>query len=189
MLTSRFGALLRNSKWDQHVPTPVRHKICAIGSARQSDCHPGGEIPWRSHPTTTRSPDINSRGSSTSTNYCHSSTGSMTSAADVTRPATASSTSTTIAALILLFLLNPVLRSFRALQHASLLEQVRRKVGCSRTSLGSLSEAVEILRAAAARGDHRRALGRGPTLPWRGQGLRNYLRTSEPPSLGQRNTW
>jgi Transposase DDE domain len=48
-------------------------------------------------------------------------------------------------ALILLFLFNPVLRSFRALQQASLLEQVRRKVGCSRTSLGSLSEAVEIL--------------------------------------------
>jgi hypothetical protein len=47
-------------------------------------------------------------------------------------------------ALILLFLLNPVLRSFRALQAASLLEQVRRKVGCSRTSLGSLSEAVEV---------------------------------------------
>src|SRR5215468_5708821 len=48
-------------------------------------------------------------------------------------------------ALILLFLLNPVLRSFRALQPASLLEQVRRKVGCSRTSLGSFSEAVAIL--------------------------------------------
>ena len=48
-------------------------------------------------------------------------------------------------ALILLFLLNPVLRSFRALQAASRLEQVRRKVGCSQTSLGSLSEAVEIL--------------------------------------------
>jgi Transposase DDE domain len=47
-------------------------------------------------------------------------------------------------ALILLFLLNPVLRSFRALQQASLLEQVRRKVGGSRTSLGSLSEAVEV---------------------------------------------
>src|ERR1700735_5314159 len=48
-------------------------------------------------------------------------------------------------ALILLFLLNPVLRSFPALHQASLPEQVRRKVGCSRTSLGSLSEAVEIL--------------------------------------------
>jgi hypothetical protein len=47
-------------------------------------------------------------------------------------------------ALILLFLLNPVLRSFRALQQASLLDHVRRKVGCSRTSLGSLSEAIEV---------------------------------------------
>jgi hypothetical protein len=47
-------------------------------------------------------------------------------------------------ALILLSLLNPVLRSFRALQQASLLDQVRRKVGCARTSLGSLSEAVEV---------------------------------------------
>ncbi len=47
-------------------------------------------------------------------------------------------------ALILRFLLNPVLRSFRALQPASLLEQVRRKVGCARTSLRSLSEAVEV---------------------------------------------
>jgi hypothetical protein len=47
-------------------------------------------------------------------------------------------------ALILLSLLNPVLRSFRALQQASLLEQVRRKVGCARTSLGSLSEAIEV---------------------------------------------
>src|ERR1700740_2960535 len=47
-------------------------------------------------------------------------------------------------ALIFLFLLNPVLRSFRALQQASLLESVRRKVGCARTSLGSLSEAVEV---------------------------------------------
>ena len=47
-------------------------------------------------------------------------------------------------ALILLALLNPVLRSVRALQQATLLDHVRRKVGCPRTSLGSLSEAVEI---------------------------------------------
>src|SRR5690348_10752311 len=47
-------------------------------------------------------------------------------------------------AVILLFLLNPVLRSFRALQQATLLEQVRRKLDCPRTSLGSLSEAVEV---------------------------------------------
>ena len=38
-------------------------------------------------------------------------------------------------ALILLFFLNPVLRSFRALQQASLLDQVQRKIGCSATSL------------------------------------------------------
>ena len=97
---------------------------------------------WRSHPTT-RSLDLNSRDSSTSTSYCHSLTDSTTSAASVTKQATANSTSTIIR-LILLFLLNPVLRSFRALQQASLLERVRRKVGCSRTSLGSLSEAVEV---------------------------------------------
>ncbi len=47
-------------------------------------------------------------------------------------------------ALILLSLLNPVLRSFGALQQACTLEHVRRKVGCSRTSMGSLSEAVEV---------------------------------------------
>src|SRR5947209_1214198 len=51
--------------------TPVRHTICAICSARQSDCHPGGDIPWRSQPTTTRSLDVASRGSSTSTTCCH----------------------------------------------------------------------------------------------------------------------
>ncbi len=71
-------------------------------------------------------------------------------------------------ALILLFLLNPVLRSFRALQQASLLEQVRRKVGCSRTSLGSLSEAVEVFDPRAARSDHRRIVGGG--APSRGAG-------------------
>src|SRR4051812_6893206 len=46
---------------------------------------------------------------------------------------------------LILLLLTPVLRSSRASQPASLLEQVRREVGRSRTSLGSLSEAVEIL--------------------------------------------
>jgi Transposase DDE domain len=46
--------------------------------------------------------------------------------------------------LVLLYLFNPVLRSLRALQQASTLENVQRKLGCSRTSLGSLSEAVEV---------------------------------------------
>lgn len=46
--------------------------------------------------------------------------------------------------LVLLYLFNPVLRSLRALQQATTLENVQRKLGCSRVSLGSLSEAVEV---------------------------------------------
>ena len=47
-------------------------------------------------------------------------------------------------ALLLLFLFNPVVRSLRALQQASELKKVQRKLGCSRASLGSLSEATEV---------------------------------------------
>jgi len=46
--------------------------------------------------------------------------------------------------LILLFLFNPCLRSLRALQQASELKNVQRKLGCARTSLGSLSEATDV---------------------------------------------
>jgi len=46
--------------------------------------------------------------------------------------------------LLLLFLFNPVVRSLRALQQASQLRKVQRKLGCQRASLGSLSEAVEV---------------------------------------------
>jgi Transposase DDE domain len=46
--------------------------------------------------------------------------------------------------LVLLSLFNPVVRSLRALQQASELENVQRKLGCSRASLGSLSEAIEV---------------------------------------------
>jgi hypothetical protein len=45
--------------------TSVRHDICAIDSARQSDCHPGGDLPWRSQ-TTARSLDVSSKGKSVS---------------------------------------------------------------------------------------------------------------------------
>lgn len=45
---------------------------------------------------------------------------------------------------VLLFLFNPVLTSLRALQQASTLKNVQRKLGCARASLGSLSEAVEV---------------------------------------------
>jgi hypothetical protein len=46
--------------------------------------------------------------------------------------------------LVLLFLFNPLVRSLRGLQEASQLKQVQRKLGCPRTSLGSLSEAVDV---------------------------------------------
>jgi IS4 transposase len=46
--------------------------------------------------------------------------------------------------LVLLFLFNPVVRSLRALQQASELKKVQRKLGVARTSLGSLSEATEV---------------------------------------------
>jgi hypothetical protein len=46
--------------------------------------------------------------------------------------------------LVLLFLFNPVVRSLRAIQQASTLRNVQRKLGCLRASLGSLSEATEV---------------------------------------------
>lgn len=46
------------------------------------------------------------------------------------------------AALLLLFFFNPSLGSLRALQQASCLDKVQKKLGCRRTSLGSLSAAA-----------------------------------------------
>jgi hypothetical protein len=46
--------------------------------------------------------------------------------------------------LLLLFLFNPVVSSLRALQQASELKKVQRKLGCKRASLGSLSESVAV---------------------------------------------
>jgi len=46
--------------------------------------------------------------------------------------------------LVLLTLFNPVVRSLRALQQASTLRKVQRRLGCPRTSLGSLSEATAV---------------------------------------------
>jgi len=46
--------------------------------------------------------------------------------------------------LLLLALFNPILASPRALQQASELAKVRRKLGCPRTSLGSLSESTQV---------------------------------------------
>src|SRR3954454_4314492 len=44
--------------------------------------------------------------------------------------------------LLLLFFFNPVVKSLRGLQQASELKNVQKKLGCPRTSLGSLSESV-----------------------------------------------
>lgn len=46
--------------------------------------------------------------------------------------------------LMLLFLFNPIVDSLRALQQASELKKVQRKLGVPRASLGSLSEAVQV---------------------------------------------
>jgi hypothetical protein len=46
--------------------------------------------------------------------------------------------------LILLFMFNPVVSSLRAIQQASELKKVQRKLGCKRASLGSLSEASQV---------------------------------------------
>jgi hypothetical protein len=46
--------------------------------------------------------------------------------------------------LVLLFLFTSIVRSLRGLQRASQLRNVQWKLGCSRASLGSLSEAVEV---------------------------------------------
>lgn len=46
--------------------------------------------------------------------------------------------------LILLFMFNPVVTSLRGIQQASELQKVQKKLGCSRASLGSLSEATSV---------------------------------------------
>lgn len=46
--------------------------------------------------------------------------------------------------LLLLAFFNPIVRSVRGIQQASELRNVQRKLGCARTSLGSLSEATEV---------------------------------------------
>lgn len=48
------------------------------------------------------------------------------------------------AMLLLLYLFNPIVTSLRGLQQASELKNVQRKLGCSRSSLGSLSEAATV---------------------------------------------
>jgi Transposase DDE domain len=54
--------------------------------------------------------------------------------------------------LVLLTLFNPVVRSLRALQQASTLRKVQQRLGCPRTSLGSLSEATAVFDPARLEG-------------------------------------
>jgi hypothetical protein len=54
--------------------------------------------------------------------------------------------------LVLLALFNPVVRSLRALQQASTLRKVQRRLGCPRTSLGALSEATAVFDPARLEG-------------------------------------
>lgn len=56
------------------------------------------------------------------------------------------------AALILLYLFNPIVTSLRGIQQASELKKVQRILGCSRASLGSLSEAARVFDADLLRG-------------------------------------
>ena len=46
--------------------------------------------------------------------------------------------------LVLLYMFNPVVSSLRAIQQASELKKVHRKLGCARASLGSLSESARV---------------------------------------------
>ena len=55
-------------------------------------------------------------------------------------------------ALILLYFFNPIVTSLRGIQQASELKKVQRKLGCSRASLGSLSEANHVFDADLLRG-------------------------------------
>src|SRR4051812_42366487 len=54
-------------------------------------------------------------------------------------------------ALLLLYFFNPVLTSLRGLQQASDLDKVQRLLGVGHSSLGSLSEATGVFRAAPLR--------------------------------------
>lgn len=54
--------------------------------------------------------------------------------------------------LILLYFFNPILTSLRGIQQASELQKVQRVLGCSRASLGSLSEASRVFDADVLKG-------------------------------------
>jgi hypothetical protein len=57
-----------------------------------------------------------------------------------------------VASLQLLYFFNPILTSLRSIQQASELKKVQRVLGCSRSSLGSLSEAAQVFDAGVVQG-------------------------------------
>src|SRR2546426_11606002 len=71
---------------------------------------------------------------------------------------------------VLLFFFNPIVTSLRGLQQASELKNVQKKLGCPRTSLGSLSESVTVFdpeplkEIIAELGEQLEPLGRDPRL-------------------------
>lgn len=54
--------------------------------------------------------------------------------------------------LVMLFMFNPIVSSLRAIQQASGLKNVQRKLGCARASLGSLSESARVFDPSLMRG-------------------------------------
>ena len=72
--------------------------------------------------------------------------------------------------LVLLFLFNPTISSLRAIEQASQLRKVQRKLGCKRASLGSLSEATDVFQPEllkeiiAELGDQLQPIARDPRL-------------------------
>jgi hypothetical protein len=80
--------------------------------------------------------------------------------------------------LVLLFLFNPTLRSLRALQQASRLKKVQRKLGCPRTSLGSLSEATDVFDPRRLEGIFGELLAQVPTRGNVGRGAVPHVLTA-----------
>jgi len=68
------------------------------------------------------------------------------------------------AALILLYFFNPIVTSLRGIQQAGELKKVQKKLGCSRASLGSLSEAARVFDADLLRGIIGELVDRLPVL-------------------------
>ncbi len=79
--------------------------------------------------------------------------------------------------LILLYLFNPIVSSTRALVQASTLKKVQRKLGCSRASLGSLSEAASVFDPELLREIVGELIDRAPLQAERDPRLKDFAHT------------